>query len=691
MSFHFDDDFDGKESFEDWSQHLNREEEKKDSELEGEDGSSDKEVDWGDGSDEDDAINWEDGEDEDDKDNAEARVVPKEAVTINLRAKEDKPEKPKQKKRKRKRSIRLEKLSNHEQTVLWNLHRSHVLSMTSRVVWFSSLADELQGTVLSLWAGETPQNTRPSTEEVKRLTFAIMHRIKQAPSNRLARMRANRAAGAPIANENQGHAEFSLLERLEAYAVSHLSETQTDPQLHLFVREEASWFPLILIVALSRALGWRARVVVAFGSIPLDLNEDHPMIHVNGKSSQTNKVSSATPEMYWMEVLCSSSLSGPNTWTHADPQHGLVDSPKAITKLWQRVQGSRKVALSYALAVEHSNDHYQVTDVTPRYSSSMIASMRLRGLVRGKQVVSDSWWLNSLAVINNWVASDQFCEDAISVVDSDEEDKKPAAKSDSTLEAEELSKLASFETIPTTKAAFHSHPLYVIPSTLGFNQVIHPQAQLCGLVKGERVYKRSDVSTALPARKWPYQGRKVRSQEKPVKRVKARKKPARKGFQALDSYCATSDSTEVNNEESDGMESLYAEWQTEAWSPPRVGPGDEIPVNKFNNVELQLLNPGLVHVDVKGSAKVAKKLGIQYAPCLLGFEGHGDNRTPTIRGIVVHTHNEELVRSAVAEVSQFEEADRVEKWRNKVMKRWKKLMLGLLTQDRLEREYGDER
>jgi xeroderma pigmentosum group C-complementing protein len=62
--------------------------------------------------------------------------------------------------------------------------------------------------------------------------------------------------------------------------------------------------------------------------------------------------------------------------------------------------------------------------------------------------------------------------------------------------------------------------------------------------------------------------------------------------------------------ESDGLEDLYAEWQTEPWSPDPVGPNDDIPVNDYNNVELALINPGLVHLEQKGMAQVAKKLGL---------------------------------------------------------------------------------
>ena len=79
-----------------------------------------------------------------------------------------------------------------------------------------------------------------------------------------------------------------------------------------------------------------------------------------------------------------------------------------------------------------------------------------------------------------------------------------------------------------------------------------------------------------------------------------------------------------------------------------------------------------------------------YAPCLLGFEGHGGNRTPTIRGIVVHEHNAELLLEAHVEMaSQILEQEHQEQ-QSSVYKKWKRLLVGILTKERLERDYGKD-
>jgi len=406
----------------------------------------------------------------------------------------------------------------------------------------------------------------------------------------------------------------------------------------------------------------------------------------------------------------------------------------------------------------------RIMDVTPRYANAWSKTLRLRGAT-GVQIASgrgkcvDSWWaetirksnrlfkrLGSSNISNNNgerpqdsnvaktkqktislkdtqqtpVVAKQIvlgsCENdgmnlhavdcssscnsqrgAVNNGQSSDEDQE------SDLEKDELQLSTKQETIPTSKAAFKKHPLYVIPSVMLSTEVLAPDARkrICGVFKGQLVYKRSDVSTALAAKKWLYKGRKVKDNEmgKPAKKVKARKKPISTSFQELGSYGISTKEQSIkdavggnpsDDTESDGMERLYGIWQTDAWSPKPVGPDEDIPANEYRNVELALLNPGLVHLEQRGMSKVAKRLGIPYAPCLLGFEGHGGNRTPTIRGIVVHAHNTELLNEAFTEWESQSLEQEHKKRQTEIHRRWKRLVVGLLTKERLDREYGGE-
>jgi xeroderma pigmentosum group C-complementing protein len=73
---------------------------------------------------------------------------------------------------------------------------------------------------------------------------------------------------------------------------------------------------------------------------------------------------------------------------------------------------------------------------------------------------------------------------------------------------------------------------------------------------------------------------------------------------------------------------------------------------------------------------------------MLGYDGHGGNRTATIRGIVVHDQNVELLREASVEwESHAVEVENQER-RFAILRRWKRLVVGMLTKERLDREYG---
>jgi hypothetical protein len=260
------------------------------------------------------------------------------------------------------------------------------------------------------------------------------------------------------------------------------------------------------------------------------------------------------------------------------------------------------------------------------------------------------------------------------------------------------------EAIPTSKSAFKNHPLYVIPSVLKEFEVLTPDSKnrICGMFKGELVYKRCDVSPAYSEKKWLYEQRKVRERElnNPAKVVTPKRRNNKpKAFKALATYGFKSDSTDVqqyiaensrneNNTCYDdaGKVRLYGIWQTDAWRPKRVGPNDEIPRNEYGNVEKAMINPGLEHLEEPRMSLVAKKLGIPYAPCLVGFEG--PLRAPSIRGIVVHQHNAGLLREAYVECESHYLEKEFQKRQQLIYLRWKRLIVGIQTKARLEKEYG---
>ena len=74
----------------------------------------------------------------------------------------------------------------------------------------------------------------------------------------------------------------------------------------------------------------------------------------------------------------------------------------------------------------------------------------------------------------------------------------------------------------------------------------------------------------------------------------------------------------------------------------------------------------------------------------MGFEGHGGNRTPSIRGIVVHEHNAELLKEAYGGFESHVLEQQAEQRQQRILQRWSKLIRGVLLKERLDRQYGNQ-
>lgn len=268
------------------------------------------------------------------------------------------------------------------------------------------------------------------------------------------------------------------------------------------------------------------------------------------------------------------------------------------------------------------------------------------------------------------------------------------------MEQKEFQEAAHKEAIPTSKNSFKNHPLYVIQSVLKELEVLMPDAKkhIIGMFKGEPVYKRCCVSPAYSEKKWLYERRKVRDAElsKPAKVVTPKRTIKRpKTFKALSTYGINNDDTDVQQISApNGMEifdetgkvRLYGIWQTDPWMPKYISLNDDIPRNEYGNIEKAMINPGLEHIKEPRMSRVAKKLGIPYVPCLVGFEG--PLRAPSIQGIVVHHQNVTLLREAYVEFESHNVEKEYEKKQKLILLRWKRLIVGMQTKDRLEKEYG---
>lgn len=201
--------------------------------------------------------------------------------------------------------------------------------------------------------------------------------------------------------------------------------------------------------------------------------------------------------------------------------------------------------------------------------------------------------------------------------------------------------------------------------------------------KLEPVYRRKDIVNCKTTESWHKEGREVKPGEQPLKYVPMR---------------AVTKTRKLEIEERERIEGgkvqqgLYAKNQTD-WIIPEPIKDGIIPVNAFNNIDVYvptMVPKGAVHIPLKGTARVCRKLNINYAEACTGFEFGKQRAVPVITGVVVAEKNEHLVIDAW-EAEEAEKAKKEAEKRQKfVLGLWKKFYSGLKIVQRMKDEYGEE-
>lgn len=209
---------------------------------------------------------------------------------------------------------------------------------------------------------------------------------------------------------------------------------------------------------------------------------------------------------------------------------------------------------------------------------------------------------------------------------------------------------------------------------LKFEAIYPPNALTLGYIRNEPVYARDCVHTLHSREIWVKQARTVKVGEKPYKIVKARPKWNRMLNQM---------------EEAKPLE-IFGFWQTEPYQPP-VAENGLVPRNAYGNVELfkpEMLPIGTRHIQLPNLNRICKKMGVDCAQAVIGFDFHGGSSHPTFDGFVVC---EEFADDVIKqwEVEQEEQIRKEhEKREARVFGNWKKLIKGLLIRERLKRKFN---
>eukprot|EP00106_Octopus_bimaculoides_P009917 XP_014777359.1 PREDICTED: DNA repair protein complementing XP-C cells homolog [Octopus bimaculoides] len=134
---------------------------------------------------------------------------------------------------------------------------------------------------------------------------------------------------------------------------------------------------------------------------------------------------------------------------------------------------------------------------------------------------------------------------------------------------------------------------------------------------------------------------------------------------------------------------VFGFWQTEVYVPPPAVNG-KIPRNEYGNVELykpSMLPGGTVHLTEPGLNRVARKLGVDCAAAMVGWDFHGGSSHPVFDGWVVCVEHKEKVLAEWHKEQQLAKERETAKREKRIYGNWKKLIRGLRIREALKRKY----
>lgn len=397
--------------------------------------------------------------------------------------------------------------------------------------------------------------------------------------------------------------------------------------------------------------------------------------------------------LHWAEIFCSAeNITG--KWVHVDAVNSLIGHEEKV----EAATSACKRSLRYVVAFAGNG----AKDVTRRYCTKWytIASKR----------VSSVWWdavLAPLKELESRSTGGVLPTHTQHETTAHEPDKLKACKASSSenahgnqinmesmthdslaatrssLEDMELQTRALTEPLPTNQQAYRNHHLYVIERWLTKYEMLRPKGPVLGYCSGHPVYPRTCVQTLLTKQRWLREGLQIKANETPAKILKH--SPKRSKAQVSEPGVSTENDGE-------GSFALFGKWQTEPLDLPPATNGI-VPKNERGQVDVwseKCLPPGTVHLRLPRAFTVAKRLGIDYAPAMVGFEFQNGRSIPVFDGIVVCSEFQDAIIMAYAEAEEKRTEEEKKRNEAKAITRWYQLLTSILTRQRLKETYGDD-
>jgi xeroderma pigmentosum group C-complementing protein len=118
-----------------------------------------------------------------------------------------------------------------------------------------------------------------------------------------------------------------------------------------------------------------------------------------------------------------------------------------------------------------------------------------------------------------------------------------------------------------------------------------------------------------------------------------------------------------------------------------------IPKNDYGNIDCfvpRMVPRGAVHIPFPGTARICKRLGIDYAEAVTGFEFGSQMAVPVIEGVVVAAENKDLVKDAWRADNEEKRRKEQRKAEAKILQTWRKFLFGLRIAERVREEYAED-
>ncbi|XP_039027262.1 DNA repair protein RAD4 isoform X2 [Hibiscus syriacus] len=412
--------------------------------------------------------------------------------------------------------------------------------------------------------------------------------------------------------------------------------------------------------------------------------------------------------LFWAEVYCDGeNLTG--KWVHVDGVNAIIDGEQKV----EDAATACKTSLRYVVAFAGRG----AKDVTRRYCMKWykIAPKRVNSIwwdsvlapLRQLESGATGGTINLKKLHNN--ASDEqekikaseysgedSCSNHVNLpersgqetskefsskVEVESSVKNSIVATRNSLEDMELETRALTEPLPTNQQAYKNHALYALERWLTKYQILHPKGPILGFCSGHPVYPRTSVQTLKTKERWLREGLQIKGNEVPAKILKRSAKPKKARVSEED------DCDEIDYK---GIE-LYGKWQLEPLCLPHAVDGI-VPKNERGQVDVwseKCLPPGTVHIRLPRVFAVAKRLEIDYAPAMVGFEFRNGHATPVFDGIVVCTEFKDAILEAYAEEEERRAAEEKKRNEAQATSRWYQLLSSIITRQKLNSYYGD--